>query len=241
MAAWDEILTNVDREVIARGGYGKSRGLGRAPALVMIDCQYNHIGADRPILEQIGEYPAGGGAAAWAAVRNLVVVREAAGRAGAPIIYTRYCYSARGARYDGFALKRGNVDRFVDGAPGTYIVEELKPRDDELVIDKTNASALFGTPLVQYLNRLDVDTLVIGGVSTSGCVRATCIDAISYGFNAAVLEDGVADRIETSHKSSLLDLWMKYADVITCRQAIEYFDGVTVDRAKAKRITGGGN
>lgn len=222
MPVWSDILSETDRQVIARGGYGKKRGLGGTPALILIDCQYNHIGADKPILDQIAEHPAGGGAAAWAAVRRLVEVRAAARAAGVPVAFTRYCYSTRGARYDGFALKRGNLERFIDGAPGTRIVTELTPSDDELIIDKTTASALFGTPLVQYLVRLGVDSVLIGGVSTSGCVRATCIDAVSYGFNAAVLEDGVADRIELSHKVSLLDLWMKYADVVTCRDAIEY-------------------
>ncbi len=232
MPVWSDILSETDREVIARGGYGKKRGLGRAPALILIDCQYNHIGADKPILEQLAEYPAGGGAAAWGAVRRLVDVRGAARAAAVPVAYTRYCYSARGARYDGFALKRGNLERFLEGAPGTRIVTELTPADDELVIDKTTASALFGTPLVQYLVRLGVDSVLIGGVSTSGCVRATCIDAVSYGFNAAVLEDGVADRIEQSHKASLLDLWMKYADVMTCREAIEYLQGLAGRRSE---------
>jgi maleamate amidohydrolase len=238
MRAWSDVLSDLDREVIARGGYGKKRGLGRNPALVLIDCQYNHIGADRPILEQIGEYPAGGGAAAWAAVRRLIPVRETARAAHVPVVYTRYCYSTRGARYDGFALKRGNLERFVDGAPGTKIVAELTPNDDELIIDKTTASAMFGTPLSQYLVRLGVDSLLIGGVSTSGCVRATCIDAVSHGFNAAVLEDGVADRIELSHKVSLLDLWMKYADVIECHEAIEYLEGLARIRAEDRAAVG---
>jgi len=238
MPVWNDVVSDLDRQVIARGGYGKTRGLGRAPALILIDCQYNHVGADKPILEQLAEYPAGGGAAAWAAVRQLVRVREAARAARAPVIYTRYCYSPRGARYDGFALKRGNVDRFIDGAPGTRIVAELTPTDDELVIDKTTASAMFGTPLAQYLVRLGVDSLVIGGVSTSGCVRATCIDAISYGFNVAVLEDGVADRLEISHKASLLDIWMKYADVLTCGQAIDYLNGLS--RTEGRTAVGTG-
>jgi maleamate amidohydrolase len=238
MPAWSDVLSDLDREVIARGGYGKKRGLGRSPALVLIDCQYNHIGADKPIIEQLAEYPAGGGAAAWEAVRRLVKVRETARATGVPVAYTRYCYSARGARYDGFALKRGNLERFIDGAAGTRIVAELTPNDDELIIDKTTASAMFGTPLAQYLVRLGIDSLLIGGVSTSGCVRATCIDAISYGFNAAVLEDGVADRIELSHKVSLLDLWMKYADVIECREAIEYLNGLARARAEDRAAAG---
>lgn len=232
MRPWDDILTETDRQVIARAGFGKQRGLGKAPALVLIDCQYNHIGADKPILDQLAEYPSGGGAAAWDAARRLVRVREAARAAGAPVVYTRFCYSARGARYDSFALKRGNLARFIDGAPGTRIVAELTPADDELIIDKTTASVLFSTPLISYLVRMGVDSLIIGGVSTSGCVRATCIDAVSYGFNAAVLEDGTADRIEASHKVALLDIWMKYADVMDCAQAIGYLGDTAASRGR---------
>ncbi len=231
MRPWDDVLTETDRQVIARG-WGKKRGLGKSPALIMIDCQYNHIGADKPILEQLAEYPSGGGAAAWAAVRRLVPVRDAARTAGAMVIYTRYCYTPQGARYDAFALKRGNVDRYIDGAPGTRIVEELTPTPDELVIDKTTASAFFGTPLLPYLTRRGIDSLIVAGVSTGGCVRATAIDATSNGFNVAVLEDCVADRIEISHKASLLDLWMKYTDVIDSQEAIAYLNDIAATRAK---------
>ncbi|MBI3966092.1 MAG: isochorismatase family protein [Chloroflexi bacterium] len=236
MHPWEDLLTETDRQVLAKSGFGKQRGLGQRPALLLIDCQYNHIGADKPIVEQLAEYPSGGGSAAWSAARRLVKVREAARAAGAPVIYTRFCYTDRGAKYDGFALKRGNVDRFIDGRPGTRIIEELTPREDELVLDKTTASVFFSSPLVTYLTRMGIDSLIIGGVSTSGCVRASTIDAVSYGFNAAVLEDGTADRIDASHKIALLDLWMKYSDVMTCDAAISYLNGIAADRQEKAAV-----
>lgn len=229
---WDDILTETDRQVIG-SGWGRERGLGTSPALVLIDCQYNHIGADKPILEQLAEYPSGGGSAAWAAVRRLIPLRETARALGFPTIFTRYCYSERAAKYDWGALKRGNVERYIDGAPGTRIIEELTPDEHELVIDKTTPSALFGTPLISYLQRMGIDTLIVGGVSTSGCVRATCVDAVSYGFNVAVLEDGTADRIEASHKVALLDLWMKYCDVIDTERARQYLEELAARKGQA--------
>ena len=226
MRPWDDILTETDREVIRRAGYGKQRGLGTRPCLVLIDCQYNHIGEDKPILEQLATYPSGGGAAAWEAARRVMPVVQRARAIPIPVIYTRFCYSKEAARYDGFALKRGNVDRYVDGAPGTRILKELEPQLGDLIIDKTVASAMFGTPLIRYLIRMGVDTLLIAGVSTGGCVRATAIDAVTYNFNVAVLEDCTADRIEASHKVALLDLWMKYTDVIPSQEALAYLDTI---------------
>jgi maleamate amidohydrolase len=232
---WDDVLTDQDREVIRRGGYGQQRGLGTSPALLIIDCQYNHIGGDAPILEQIDEHPAGGGEGAWRAVHNIEPVLARVREMGAPVIYTRYCFTERGARFDAFAAKRGkNLSRFLDGSPGTRIVEPLTPRDDELVIDKVHASAFYATALLSALVRLRVDSLLVVGVSTSGCVRATVVDAVSNNFNVAVLQDCVADRIELSHKASLLDLWMKYADVMPSADALEYLHGLA-ERMSASR------
>ena len=222
---WDDLLTADDVAVIERGGYGKQRGLGSSPVLLMIDCQYNHIGADAPILEQISEYPAGGGAAAWAAVRQIMPLLQGFRAEGLPVIYTRYCFTERAAKYDAFALKRGkSVERFIDGAPGTRIVEPLTPHPDELVIDKVHASAFYATALLSSLVRMRVDSMIVTGVSTSGCVRATVVDAASNNFNVAVVQDCVADRLTVSHKVSLLDIWMKYADVVSSDDVLRYLN-----------------
>lgn len=224
---WDDLLTDAEREIIRRGGYGKRRGFGQRPALVMIDCQYNHIGADRPILEQLDEWPAGAGAAGWDIVRRIEPVLATARETATPVIYTRYCHSEQGARFDAFAKKRGrDLSAFTDGAPGTRIVELLASQDGELVVDKVHASAFYGTALLSYLIGMGVDTLLVTGVSTSGCVRATVVEAVSMNFNVGVLADCVADRIPASHSASLLDLWMKYADVVDSSEALSYLSGL---------------
>ena len=224
LTPWDDLITDEDREIIRRGGYGRTRGFGsRLPALVLIDCQYNHIGGHAPILDQLDEWPAGAGERGWQIVEQIQPLLAAFRDAELPVVFTRYCHSAEGARFDAFARKRGNdLSAFVDGAAGTRIVDPLAPRPHELVIDKVHASAFFGTALLSYLIGLGVDTLIVVGVSTSGCVRATAVEAVSMNFNVAVPADCVADRIKASHQASLLDLWMKYADVVTSDQCLEY-------------------
>jgi nicotinamidase-related amidase len=101
-------------------------------------------------------------------------------------------------------------------------VDEIAPKEGDLVINKSYASAFYGTPLLSYLIKLKVDTLIVAGGTTSGCVRAACVDAVSRNFDAAVLEDCVYDRITISHKVALLDLWMKYCDVISGQEAVRY-------------------
>ena len=220
---WDDLLTDTDREVIRRGGYGRARGFGVRPALMMIDCQYNHIGADRPILEQVGDWPSGAGERGWDIIRSIGPVLERCRTLELPVLYTRYCHSPQGAKFDAFGKKRGkDLSAFTDGAPGTRIVEPIAPQEGELVIDKVHASAFFGTALLPYLIGLGVDTLLVTGVSTSGCVRATVVEAVSMNFNVAVLSDCVTDRIPASHQASLLDLWMKYADVVPSEDAMSY-------------------
>lgn len=223
MHPWEGLLSETDKRVIERGGYGKPRGLGRRPVLVVIDCQYNYIGDDRPVDEQQDHWPAGGGAAAWAAVRAIAGIRNSAQEAGVPVIYTRNVQK-KTLRFDSFSGKSTwDKSRTLDGDPGTEIVAELAPSPEDIVVDKSYASAFYGTPLATYLVGLEADTVVLTGVSTGGCVRATAVDAVTRGYRATVVADAVADRIDVSHKVALLDLWMKYTDLTDTDGARAYF------------------
>jgi nicotinamidase-related amidase len=221
---WDDLLTERDRRVITNAGYGKPRGLGSTPLLMVIDCQYNYIGADRPVDEQQGEWPAGGGEEAWKAVRTAARLLQAARSVGIPVIYTRNVQK-RTVRFDSFAGKSTWDKRStLDESQGSRIVDEIAPGEDDFVLDKSYASAFYGTPLLNYLVGMGIDTIVVAGVSTSGCVRATAVDGVTRGFRVAVVADAVADRIDASHRIALLDLWMKYADVIDADEAVKYFE-----------------
>ena len=221
MPVWDDILTPTDREVIRRGGYGKPRGLGERPALLIIDPQRNYAGVDKPILEQIAEWPSGVGESAWRAIERLKSLLHAFREKKRPVIYTRQVQKI--IAFDGFAAKAvRSSSQYLEGSKGTSIVEAIAPQDGDFVIDKSYASAFYGTPLLSVLIKLKVDTLVVAGGTTGGCVRATCVDAISRNFDVAVVEDCVYDRISVSHKVALLDLWMKYCDVMSRDKAIDY-------------------
>lgn len=223
---WEDALTETDRLVIEKGGYGQQRGFGSRPALVIIDVQYNYVGDNVPIQDQLDRWPSGGGEAAYRAIDKIVKIREAARDAGVPVIYTRNVQKKTIA-FDSFAskAKRDNT-KYIDGRPETNIVKELEPADHELVVDKSYASVFFGTPFISYLVKMGVDTLILTGGSTSGCVRATAVDAVTHNFNVGVVSDAVYDRISLSHKAALLDLWMKYCDVPDSDSVISYFQSV---------------
>ncbi len=223
---WSDVLTDRDRRVIANAGYGKSRGFGESPLLVVIDCQYNYIGADEPVDQQQDRWPAGGGEGAWAAIRTIAKLIDAARGADVPVLYTRNVQK-RTVRFDSFAGKSTwDKKATLDGSEGTRIVDEIAPLEADLVLDKSYASAFYGTPLLTDLVGLGADTLVITGVSTSGCVRASAVDAVTRGYNVAVVADAVADRIGASHRVALLDLWMKYTDVVDSVEAANYLTSI---------------
>lgn len=233
MYPWEDALTEADRIVIEKGGYGKPRGLGSAPCLMIIDPQYNYVGADKPITEQLDEWPSGGGERAWAAIRNIQVLLDLARKADIPVIFTRNVQK-KTVRFDAFARKTArDQTAYVEGHRGTQIVDELKPLEHELVVDKSYASVFYGTPIETYLVQLRVDTLIIVGGSSSGCVRATAVDGVTRGWNVAVVEECTYDRIELSHKAALLDLWMKYCDVIKLEDAKAYLERFVAQRAVA--------
>lgn len=221
---WSDLLTDQDRSVIGNAGYGKARGLGTTPLLMVIDCQYNYIGADEPVDQQQDRWPAGGGEAAWAAVRTIRGLLDIAHQAEVPVIYTRNVQK-RTVRFDSFAGKSTwDHSKTLDNSESSRIVAEIEPEGSDFVLDKSYASAFYGTPLVNYLVGLGTDTLIITGVSTGGCVRATSVDAVSRGFNVAVVADAVADRIGASHQVALLDLWMKYTDVVDSATISTYLE-----------------
>jgi nicotinamidase-related amidase len=220
-----EVLSDDEREIVRRGGYGKERGLGTRPCLMVIDAQYYYVGNDVPIIEQIDQWPSGCGSEAWKAVPEIGALLETARRRNVPVFYTRQVQSDIYIRekFDslGAKIERPHED-YLKGAKGIEIIDELSPRKGDLIIDKSYASAFYATPLIGYLIRLRVDSIMVMGGSTSGCVRSTVIDAAARNYNVGVIIDCVFDRIEISHRAALLDMWMKYADIFTFEEAMDY-------------------
>jgi maleamate amidohydrolase len=148
----------------------------------------------------------------------------AARRAGHPVLWTRVEFQPGGLDGGHFFRKVGALGSFVRGNPLAEFTESLAPLDGEVVVTKQYASGFFGTSLAATLTSLRVDTVVVAGVSTSGCVRATAVDALQHGFVPVVVADACADRDPRPHHANLFDLAAKYADVVTLDNALRHLE-----------------
>lgn len=192
-------------------GFGRSVGLGHKAALLVIDMQYRTTGStSMPFYESLKEYSTSCGSVAWDTVPNVQKLLNCFRSLKWPVIYPHvapkqiYDAGRLGAKVPSIM----NVDK-----KGYEFVREIAPQGDEIRLPKKHPSAFFGTALTSYLIDLGVDTLVVTGCTTSGCVRATVIDAFSLNFRVAVPSDGVYDRARSVHDVNLFDMAQKYADV----------------------------
>jgi maleamate amidohydrolase len=237
MAVWDDVIPAHEKEHYATAGYGRRQGLGDSPALIVIDMTYEFIG-DRPepVLDSIKRWPHSSGEVGWRALEPIARVIAAARAAEALVFYTRGQFrqdAGNAGRWAG-KLARG-FERPKDSLyPGDDFVKEIAPQLGDVVVSKDKPSAFFGTPLIAYLNERRIDTLIITGCTTSGCVRATAVDAFSYNFKVAVVEDAVFDRAETPHRVNLFDLDQKYADVMPSAELVAYLERIAHPRHQRK-------
>ena len=223
---WQDI---VDEEILEiYQSYRRETRVGERPALLAIDL-YNraYAGGPGPVREVNRKFRGACGDNAWNAIPATVELFDAARRARIPVIYTTG--AVRGGRVQstnrdhGRALTNHDYD----------IKEEFAPRDGDLVIRKERASGFYGTPLIAYLHKMKVESLIVCGESTSGCVRATVVDGYSNGFHVTVVEDCVFDRSMLSHKVNLFDLHHKYADVMHLDEVLAHLDGLAVQAGAA--------
>jgi nicotinamidase-related amidase len=222
---WKDIVDDEILEIYEP--YRREVHVGRNPAVLAIDL-YNkaYQGGNRPLREVNRRYPGSCGENAWKAIEPTQALLAAARRAGLPVIYT-----TRHADTDGV---RSTHRRMGKEAEELYhIKDELTPLPGELVIYKERASGFFGTPLIAHLRKIGADSLIILGESTSGCVRASTVDAYSYGFHTVVVEECTYDRSMLSHKVNLFDLHHKYADVMHLDEVIEHLAGLERSRNAA--------
>jgi maleamate amidohydrolase len=196
-----------------RGAFDGSLGFGKAPALILVDFVEAYFSKESPLYAGVED-----------ALSSALRIRDAARAAGIPVIYTNVVYQKDGADGGVFYRKVPALEAFVAGNPLGRWPEGLEPADDELVISKQYPSAFFGTSLAETLKAKGIDTLIITGVTTSGCVRATCVDAMSYGFIPIVVADACGDRHAAPHEANLFDMNAKYADVVDERTVIEYLE-----------------
>jgi maleamate amidohydrolase len=183
--------------------FGRPIGFGRRSALLVIDFV---VGFNDPALF--------GGGNIDAAVQRTAGLLDAFRARALPVAFTRVVYADDGSDGGVFALKVPRLLVLTERHPASQIVPELAPRPGELVIRKTQASAFFNTGLAPWLVQQGVDTVVVAGCTTSGCVRASVVDAISWNFRPIVARDCVGDRALAPHAANLFDMAQKYADVL---------------------------
>jgi maleamate amidohydrolase len=226
---WEAYLGEQDRVVFERAGWGRSAGFGERPVLLVIDVNYNFVGDPRlPMLESIKEWKFSCGERGWQGVDALVPLMARCRDLRLPVLYT-----TNPKRDDGFDLGVWNLKQHrasettdVQGHRGNEIVAEVAPQPGDIFIEKKKPSAFYGTPITSYLIELKADTLILVGTTTSGCVRASAVDAISDNFRVVIPHECVWDRSEISHAVNLLDLNMKYCDVTDVADVMAWLDEV---------------
>ena len=193
-------------------GFSGRVGWGTTPAVVVVDLVRAYTEPDGPFgLPDAGR--------AVAAIQRLV---DAARSGGRLVVWTTVRYTPGLGDAGLFVHKVPALACFVDDAPGGWGDLALKPEAGEPVVVKQYASAFFGTSLASTLTAAGIDTVVVAGVSTSGCVRATAMDALNNGFRPMVVREGCADRTPALHDNNLADLDAKYADVVDLAEALAH-------------------
>ena len=223
----DPYISELDYKIIERTGYGKIRGFGKKPAIVVVDAQNKFIGLDKPILESMDVYPLSIGEKACRAVEKIEVLLKEARTRRIPVFYSTSGVPVNEMPFNSFAQKRHKHEISVEiPADQDDIPESIKPADNEWIVHKRYASGFFGTPMMTFLNTVNCDTLIVTGFVTSGCIRAFTVDAASYNFNVTVVEDAVADRFDFAHRLALIDMHLKYADVLPTSNVCDYLESL---------------
>nr|WP_298897806.1 isochorismatase family protein [uncultured Altererythrobacter sp.] len=196
--------------------YGGKAGFGTSPALLMIDFVEAYFDPDCDLYADVDD-----------ALQSAVRVREAAHKAGIPVILTNVVYHDGGLDGGRFFEKVRPLRNFLQGSPMGDWPKGLTPTENELIISKQYPSAFFGTSLASTLTAMDVDNVILTGLTTSGCVRASCVDSISHGFITTVVRDACGDRHSEPHEANLFDMQAKYADVVSEEEIIAHLSALS--------------
>lgn len=211
-------MTARDARVLGdeQAGFARRLELGTRPSVVMVDLV-------RAYFEPGAQLYMGKDDCLASAARIL----EASRNAGIPVIHTKVAFTPGGADGGRFFQKVGALEHFAGETRLGEIMPEVAPREDETVLVKQYASSFFGTSLASTLTFHGVDTLIITGVSTSGCIRATAVDGIQHGFIPLVVRDAVGDRADGPHEANLFDIQAKYGEVRSEEVVVDYLRGLS--------------
>jgi maleamate amidohydrolase len=196
-------------------------GFGARPALILIDFCQAYFDPKCDLYADVQK-----------ALDSALRVRTAARAVGIPIILTNVVYHPSAINGGRFFEKAAPLKSFIEGNPMGAWPAGLEPFADELVISKQYPSAFFGTSLASTLTALGVDSVMLTGLTTSGCVRATCVDAMSHGFRTSVIAEACGDRHAAPHEANLFDMNAKYADVVGEADATAFLNGLAANPAR---------
>ena len=213
----DENASAAEREIYQRQGFGGSSGVGDRPALVIVD-----------FVNGFADPAAFGGGNIRAAISQTRELLRFARSMKWPVAFTRVVFADDGSDGNVFSRKVPSLLSLTEANPQSAVVPELAPQEGEVVLKKRLPSAFAGTELAAWLTKRKVDTVVVTGATTSGCVRATVVDAMGSGFLVVVAKDCVGDRADGPHQASLFDMKQKYADLMSAQQILNSF--LSVDK-----------
>jgi nicotinamidase-related amidase len=229
---WDRYLTPQDREHVSSTPR-RAVGFGDRPALLLIDL-YRAVFGDKPepLLDAVKTWPSSHGMAGWTALPHIQKLLAASRAARIPVVHitmladsgmpgwfeAAHRSSSRSAAADQDAAFLDRKRRSPE------IISDVAPISGEVILKKTAPSAFWGTPLAGHLTYLGIDTLIVAGEATSGCVRASVVEAVSHRYRVQVVEECVFDRHEATHALNLFDMHQKYADVISLAEALRHLE-----------------
>ena len=202
---------NKDLDQNYKAVFNKRLGFGKNPAIILVDFVAAYFDENSPLYADVEK-----------ALLSAIRIRNKGREKNIPIIYTNVSYQKDGKNGGVFFEKLPLLSCFIEGAKTAGWPSELDIDPNEIVITKQYPSAFFETCLSKKLNNLEIDTLIITGLTTSGCIRATCVDAISYGFRPIVVKDACGDRHEKPHIANLFDMNAKYADVVSENEIVNF-------------------
>lgn len=202
--------------------FGRSVGFGERPALVLVDFA-------RAYFDPECELYAGVELALASALR----IREAAHRADVPVVLTEVVYQDGGINGGRFYEKSKPLHNFIKGRRTAEFADGLVPYPNEIIVSKQYPSGFFGTSLASTLTAGGIDSVILTGLSTSGCVRASCVDSMSHGFRTLVVADACGDRHPAPHEANLFDMNAKYADVVSEDETLNYLEQLRERRERA--------
>lgn len=209
---WMRVMPESEQALYLQSGFGERQPFGDRPALIVIDVTLAFTGSKpQPVADAIREYPTACGEVAWESLPRIARLLKLFRDRNWPVVFTRN--DRLDQVFAGGATKR--VRSKPAPASGQAFPVEIAPLSNEWVLEKAKASCFFATPLTSYLQVQKVDTLVVCGVSTSGCVRASVVDACSHGYTTYVIDDACFDRSYFAHCANLIDISAKYASVVS--------------------------